>query len=63
MARKIRKQVYIDDNQERRLKRLPDRQAWDAELKFIRSRAALPAGTGTRTWSREELYLHTLVSD
>lgn len=83
MGRKIRKQVYIEDYQERRLKQrarqlkvreselirkgldlalrqqsvgLPDRQAWKAELEFIKSRAALPAGSGKRTWSREELY-------
>lgn len=83
MARKIRKQVYIEDHQERRLKQrarllkvreselirkgldlvlrqqsvgFPDRQAWKAELNFIKSRATLPAGSGKRAWSREELY-------
>lgn len=83
MARKVRKQVYIEDAQERQLKQRaralkvresdlirkgldlvlrqqslgqPDRRAWKAELDFIRSRAALPAGSGKRTWSREELY-------
>jgi hypothetical protein len=83
MVRKIRKQVYIEDHQERRLKQqarllkvreselirkgldlvlrqqrvgLPDRQAWKAELDFIRSRATLPSGLGKRAWSREELY-------
>jgi len=35
---------------------VPDPQAWEEELAFIRERAKIPALDGERTWSREELY-------
>ncbi len=83
MSHMIRKQVYLERDQDRLLKQRSkmlgvtesdlirqgiiqlsqqpvatplDRQAWQAELKFIKRRGRLKADIHARRWTRRELY-------
>lgn len=83
MTHMVRKQVYLEPDQDRFLKerskslgvtesdlirqgitqlshqpaQVPlDRQAWQAELRFIKRRARVKARAYERRWTREELY-------
>lgn len=83
MARKLRKQIYLEPHQDQRLKRqvretglseaelirlaidsqaqsthpiVLDKEAWQAERRFILTWIAGEPVTGGRKWRREDLY-------
>lgn len=83
MSRMIRKQIYLEPQQDKLLKdrsrelgvseaevirrcielagqeplqRVPDREAWEDEMEFIRQRLAMDVPQTGRSWTREDLY-------